>query len=243
VTKPDAALPIVVGANARRIPGDRGDQRVYGDDGTLVIHASSPIDGAVVSEHRPTVVVVDGARWKLLRHQKAGTKDIYTLSPWEPGPFEREGLVVAYDPDRVHHARVEQLSLALRTVLMFALLPVAPLLGSLPVAAKQWLRIRGLLPPASQASSLAVEWLLMYVLAGAGIASFLAGSFVLWIAFAAAVLVVGIDIPYRITRLAEARDVGMLAWPREFIRTLRERSPVDDDRPSLPPPSPPSPPA
>lgn len=243
MTKPDAPLPTVVGANARRLPGDIGDQRVYGDDGTLVIHAGAPIDSAVVSAHRPTIVVVDGVRWKLLRHHKAGTKDLYTLSPWEPGPFEREGLVVEYDPDRVHHARVEQLSLTLRTVLMFALLPVAPLLGSLPEATKQWLRVRGLLPPASQASSLAVEWLLMYALAGAAIASFVAGSFALWIAFGAAVLVVGIDIPYRITLLAEARDVGMLAWPREFIRTLRERSPFNDDRPSLPPPSPPSPPA
>lgn len=235
MTNNDRALPRVVGKNARRLPGDRGDDRVYGDDGTLVIRAGAPIEGAEPSTHRPTVIVVDDVRWRLDGHRREGPLHVYALSPWNPGPFEREGLVIAYDPDRVHNARVAQLSLALRTVLLLALLPVSPLVGLLPEKNKAWLRDRGLLPPASQASSLLVEWLLMYALAGAGILSFLAGSLLLWLALCAATFAVGVDIAYRVTLLSEHRDVGMLAWPREFVRTLRERSPADDDRPSLPP--------
>jgi hypothetical protein len=242
-----SALPRIVGRPVRRLPGDRGDELAYGNDGTLVIRAGAPVDGAEPNTHRPTLFVVDDVHWRLVSHTRDGPLHVYALVPWQPGPYEREGLVIPYDPERVHHARVEQLSLVLRTVLWLGLLPVAPLLGLLPEDAKKWLGSRGLLPPASQTSSLVVEWLLMYALAGAAIASFLAGSLLLWIAFGAAAFVVGIDIPYRITMLAEARDVGVLAWPREFVRTLRQRLPDDDvgvddgddddHRPALPPSS------
>lgn len=234
--KNDPALPTVVGKTARRLPGDRGDERVYGDDGTLVIRAGAPIESAEPSTHRPTLLVVDGVHWKLVAHTRAGALHVYALEPWTPGPFEREGLVIAYDPERVHHARVEELSLALRTVLLFALLPVSPFFGMLSEDAKNWLRERGLLPPASQASSLLVEWLLMYALAGAELLCIFGGALLPALFFGVAALVVMIDIPHRITLLAEGRDVGMLAWPRELVRTLRSSSPADDERPQLPPP-------
>lgn len=232
----ERSLPRVIGKSARRLPGDRGDERIHGDDGTLVIRAGAPIDGAEPSTHRPTLLVVDDVRWRLVGHTREGKLHIYSLVPWHPGPYEREGLVIPYDAERVHHARVEQLSLALRTVLWLGLLPVAPLLGLLPEDAKKWLGSRGLLPPASQTLSLVVEWLLMYTLAGAALASLLlAGSVLLWIAFGAAAFVVGIDIPYRVTLLSEGRDIGILAWPRDFIRTMRQRLPGEHDGGSLPP--------
>ncbi len=238
MTRNDRALPRVVGKSARRLPGDRGDERIYGDDGTLVIRAGAPIDGAEPSTHRPTLLVVDDVRWRLDRHTRDGALHVYALAPWNPGPFEREGLVIAYDPERVHNARVEQLSLALRTVLLFALLPVSPLVGFLSEDAKSTLRERGLLPPASQGSSLVVEWLLMYALAVAELLSIMGGALVPAALFGAAAIVVMIDIPHRITLLADGRDVGTLAWPRELVRTLRARTPADDDGPPLPPPPP-----
>jgi hypothetical protein len=235
-----AGLPTVVGRSARRLPGDRGDERIYGDDGTLTIRAGAPIDGAEPAAHRPTLLVVDGVSWRLVGHAREGKLHVYRLAPWTPGPFEREGQTVVYDPDRVHHARVEQLSLVLRAGLLLLLLPVSPLIGVLSEDAKEGLRERGLLPPASQATSLMFEWLLMYALAAAELIAVIAGKPLLAAGFGVAALLVIIDIPHRITLLAEGRDVGMLAWPRDLYRALRDRSPaeLEASTPSTPAESP-----
>lgn len=236
-TANEAAVATIVGKRAHRLPGDRGDERIYNSDGTLVIRAGAPIDGAEPSTHRPTLLLVDDVRWRIVAHTRDGALHVYTLGPWNPGPFEREGPVIVYDPDRVHHARVEQLSLVLRTALLFALLPVAPFFGALPEGTKGWLRDRGLLPPAAQTSSLFVEWVLLYALTGAELICIIASALVPAAVFGLLAIVVMIDIPHRITLMAEGRDVGLLSWPREFIRTLRARAPDDDDDSSrgLPP--------
>ncbi|MBM4281254.1 MAG: hypothetical protein FJ137_11025 [Deltaproteobacteria bacterium] len=227
-------MPTIIGRAARRLPGDCGDERVYGDDGTLTIRAGAPIQGAEPAEHRPTLLGVDGVSWRLDRHTREGARHVYALTPWSPVPVDREGLVVAYDPDRVHHARVEQLSLVLRAALLRVLLPVSPLAGLLPQDARSRLRERGLLPPATPATSLLCEWELMYLLAAGELLCALGGSPWLGAAFGIAALLVIVDILHRVTLLAESRDVGMLSWPRDLYRAVRQSSPAGFEASSTP---------
>ena len=214
-------LHVVVGASHRRLPGDKGDQLVYGDDGGLVVYAATAIDGVIVSQHRPCLLVVGDARFVVLQHAHEGAHHVYRCQPWNPGPYDREGAVVDYDPDRLHNHRVERLHYAARAALLVALLPFVPVLGLLPEDAKKKLKRHGLLPAGSQMSSLLLEWILLLLVVIAELLLVIAGSIVGAVICALFALTLLIDIPHRLVLAAENRDIGMFAWPRELWRALR----------------------
>ncbi|MDP2339650.1 MAG: hypothetical protein Q8O67_01725 [Deltaproteobacteria bacterium] len=220
-------LPVIVGATRGRLPGDSGDQLVYGDDGSLVVYATAPIDGVLISQHRPCLLVVDDVRFVVLAHTVEGKHHVYRCQPWKPGPYDREGAVVDYDPDRLHHQRVERLHFAVRGVILFSLLPVMPLMGLLPENAKKKLQEHGLLPPGSQMSSLLLEWALALLCVAAELISIISGSLLPAAIFGFIAIVLVIDIPHRMVLAAESRDIGMFSWPRELWRAMRTPAPTE----------------
>ncbi len=111
---------------------------------------------------------------------------------------------------------------------MVLLLPASPLIGLLPEAAKDWLRERGVIPPATQTSSLLLEWMVLYGLAAAELLAIIGSAIGLAVVFGGLALVVMVDIMHRVSWLAEGRDVGMLAWPREFLAAWRQKLPAED---------------
>jgi hypothetical protein len=218
-------LPVIVGAARGRLPGDRGDQLVYDNDGGLVIHASTVIDGVAISQHRPCLLVVNGARFKVCSYAAQDRRHVYQCRPWNPGPYDREGVVVEYDPDRLHNERVHRLHFAARGALLLVLMPIVPFLGLLPENAKKTLKLHGLLPAGSQMGSLMLEWVLLLAVVALELVLVVAGSgFAIVCALFALTLIV--DIAHRIVLVAENRDVGMLAWPRELWRAIRETAPT-----------------
>lgn len=230
-------LPVIVGAARGRLPGDRGDQLVYDDDGGLVIHAASVIDGVAISQHRPCLLVVNEARFEVCSYAVQDRRHIYQCRPWNPGPYDREGVVVEYDPDRLQNERVDRLHFAARGALLLALMPIVPFMGLLPENAKKTLKLHGLLPAGSQMSSLLLEWMLLLVVVALELVLIIAGSgFAILCALFALTLIV--DIPHRIVLIAENRDVGMFAWPRELWRAMRETEPTSTDEPRASPPDP-----
>jgi hypothetical protein len=214
------------------------DEWVFPGDGTLVFRSADVIEGAEPSLHRPSLLVVDGVQWRLLDHRREGRLHVYVLGPWDPGPFENAGVVIAYDPHRVRHARAETLALAARTVLLAALMPCAPFMGALPEGAKRWLRDRALLSPAAQEASLFVEWLLFRGLTATAVLSFISGPFRAWVAFGVSALLVVVGIAHPIALLAEGRELGMFAWLVDLVRSVHPRQSFDDR--ALPPASLPS---
>ena len=206
----------------------RQDELRHLDDGTLVIRTSAEIVGAVPGTHRPTLVVVDDVSFHLVGHTRDDSLHVYNLAPWRPGPFDREGSVVIYDPDRVLKARRQRWSFAARALCMMLLLPASPLIGLLPEAAKDRLRERGVIPPATQTSSLLLEWILLYALAAAELLAVIFSAVGVAVVFGCLALVVMVDIMHRVSWLAEGRDVGMLAWPREFLAAWRQKLPAED---------------
>jgi hypothetical protein len=234
-------LPIVVGAARGRLLSDRGDQLVYGDDGGLLVVAHTAIEGVLISQHRPCLLVIDDVRFVVLSHDRDNGKHVYRCGAWNPGPYEREGAVVVYDPDRVHHERVERLHYAARGLILFSLLPVMPLLGLLPEGAKKKLQEHALLPAGSQMGSLVFEWMLCLVCVSAELLAIIGGSLGFAAFFAVVTLFLLVDIPHRMVLVAEGRDVGMFSWPRELWRSLRTPPPAeparldgdnDDDKPA-----------
>ncbi len=232
-------LPVIVGAKrsnaAGRLIGDKGDQLVYGDDGGLVVYSATAIDGVLVSQHRPCLLVVDGVRFVIRTYTLEGRQHVYRCEPWQPGPYEREGAVVDYDPDRVHHHRVERLHLFVRALVLLVLLPAVPVLGLLPEDTKKQLKEHGLLPGGSQMSSLVFEWMLLLLVVAAELLLVVSGSLVGAGLCALVALTLLVDIPHRVVLAAENRDIGVFAWPRELWRSMRAEPPAPD-QPKLEPP-------
>lgn len=215
-------LDVVVGARVSRVPGDKGDQVVYGEGGVVVVYAGSVIDGAVVNVHRPCLLVVDGVRLRLLSVEREGAWHVYRCGPWEPGPFEREGAVVDYDPDRVHEARKARLSLLVRVALTVAALPLFPFVGLLPQHLKERMRDAGIYPESAQMGSLVVEWALLLAVTSAEMIAIIAGSVVAAVVLGAIAVALCIDIPHRYIAAADQRPVGLMSWPAELWRALRD---------------------
>jgi len=243
--------PVVVGGLVSRVPGDVRDQVVYGDDGSVVIHAQAPIDGIVMSVHRPCLLVVDGARLRLTSVDERGAgrdrRFVYRCAPWNPGPFEREGVVVDYNPDRVADARAERASLVVRMTLAVLLLPLFPLVGLLPEGVKKKMNEAGIYPSSSQTLSLLVEWMLLLCVTAAEMVCIVAGAVwpAIFCGFIALMLL--IDIPHRLVMASsEQRDVGFMSWPRQLWLMVRgglhndELEVLPDARRARLPPKPPT---
>lgn len=227
-------LPLVIGAARNRLPGDRGDQLVYGDgDGVgvgVVVYAAAAIPGVVLSEHRPCVLVIDDVRWRVDFVDREGGRFVYRCSAWQPGPFEREGAVVVYDPERVHNERVERLSTTARAAAFLLFLPVLPVLGLLPSSTKEALRARGLMPHGGQLSSIYLEWMLLLFVVACELLFVVIGLVVPAILCGAVALVLIVDVLHRVVMANAGSDAGMFAWVRQLGQTFlsSEGPPADE---------------
>ncbi len=218
-------LDVVVGANAS-VVGGKGDNVVYGEDGSVVVYAASVIEGVVVSEHRPCLLVVDGVQLRVLSVEREGKRHVYRCGPWAPGPFEREGAVVVYDPDRVREARVEQARWYLRLAVVIVLLPLFPIVAVLSHEQKEALRERGLLPVTTGATgSIYFEWIVMILVVVLELLCIMGGAVFFAVVCGALALAMLVDVQHRMVLAMENRDPGMLAWPRELWRALRDEPP------------------
>lgn len=219
-------LPVVVGARSSRVPFEKGDQVVHNEDGSVVVYAGSVIEGVGVSEHRPCILVIGERRLRVFSVDKEGGRFVYRCGPWEPGPFEREGAVVEYNPDRVHEARVEKAGWYARLVVVLLLLPLFPLVAVLSEQQKTALRTRGLLPVTTGAAgSIYFEWLVMIGVVLIEFACVMGGSVVGGIVCGGLALAMLIDVQHRMVLAMDNMDPGMLAWPRDVWRSLRDDGP------------------
>lgn len=225
---PDDALPVVVGARAR-LPGDRGDQVVYDVDGSVTIVTDHPIDGVEVGNHRPCLLRVNGETLRVAAVERAarGARVTYRLVPFVAGMYEREGVVIDYDGDRVHDGRVARVEGALGVVVFVALLPLFPILGFLPESTKEALALRGFHFAGAQSMSMGLQWLLTVTSGFLAGVCFFTGA---WPAAAVAAVVWAallLDFGHRAQAGFDGRAVGFMTWPRELVAALRA-PPLDD---------------
>lgn len=218
-------LDVVVGGSDS-VVGGKGDNVVYGEDGSVVVYAASVIDGIVVSQHRPCLLVIDDVRWRVRSAEQHGSRFVYRCETWAPGPFEREGAVVVYNPDRVREARVEKAQWYLRLLVLLALVPLFPIVTVLSHEQKERLRERGLLPVTTGATgSIWFEWIVMLLVVVAELLCIIAGSVFFGVVCGVLALTMLVDVNHRMVLAMDNRDPGMLAWPRDWWRSLRDGPP------------------
>jgi hypothetical protein len=99
----------------------------------------------------------------------------------------------------------------------------------LPNGAKRALREQGLYPEGAQTASLVLEWALLLCVAAGELLLIMGGAVVAPVALGVLALLLMVDIPHRMVLAMDHRDSGLLGWPREVWKLLREEAPSDHE--------------